>query len=130
MPTIAHARAEQLRAAAEIERNGWDERGAVLGMADYFAEEFLMEQEKTTPPYIKPSDIAAKKARIVAASLEGLRKRVQKKRAEVDQIMAQVEAWRNTNPKKLRSLVREADVQLEMLIEAQQALIKADPDAR
>jgi uncharacterized protein YabE (DUF348 family) len=84
----------------------------------------------TKTPYIKPSDIAAKKARIVAASLEGLRKRVQKKRAEVDQIMAQVEAWRNTNPKKLRSLVREADVQLEMLIEAQQALIKADPDAR
>ena len=122
--TVAHARAEQLRCAAL-----YPEPGAWLGCHDWFAEELLMEQEKKTP-YIKPSDIAAKKARIVAASLEGLRKRVQKKRAEVDQIMAQVEAWRNTNPKKLRSLVREADVQLEMLIEAQQALAKADPDAR
>jgi hypothetical protein len=45
VPTIAFARAEQLRCAAEIESNGWDERQAVLGLGDWFAEEFLMEME-------------------------------------------------------------------------------------
>ena len=35
----------QLAAAAEIAAGPWNERGAVLGMADYFAEEFLLEQE-------------------------------------------------------------------------------------
>ncbi len=44
-PTIEHARAEQLACAAYIETNGWDE-GAALGMSDYFAEEFIMEQER------------------------------------------------------------------------------------
>ena len=44
-PTIAHARKMQLEAAAEIEATGWDERGAVLGMADNFAEELLLEEE-------------------------------------------------------------------------------------
>jgi hypothetical protein len=44
-PTIDFARAEQLRCAAEIERGGWDERQAVLGMGDWFAEEFLMVEE-------------------------------------------------------------------------------------
>jgi hypothetical protein len=42
-PTVEHARREQLRAAAEIERNGWDERGAVLGMGDWMAEEMILE---------------------------------------------------------------------------------------
>lgn len=40
---IAYCRAQQLRAAGEIIELGWNERGAVLGMADYFAEEFLLE---------------------------------------------------------------------------------------
>lgn len=43
--TVDHARREQLLAAAWIAEHGWDERGAVLGMADYFAEEFLIEME-------------------------------------------------------------------------------------
>lgn len=45
-PTIAHARKMQLEAAAAIEATGWDERGAVLGMADYFAEEFVIQEEE------------------------------------------------------------------------------------
>ena len=45
-PSIESARREQLRCAEEIERTTWDERGAVLGMADYFAEEFLLERER------------------------------------------------------------------------------------
>ena len=38
--TIDHCRSEQLRCAAE-----YHDAGARLGMHDYFAEEFLMEQE-------------------------------------------------------------------------------------
>ena len=41
---IAHCRQQQLLAAAEIAEVGWNERRAVLGMADYFAEGFLLEQ--------------------------------------------------------------------------------------
>lgn len=44
-PTIEFCRAEQLRCADEIERGGWDESQAALGMGDWFAEEFLMVQE-------------------------------------------------------------------------------------
>jgi len=43
--TVAHARAEQLRCAEWIAKHGWDERGAVLGMGDWMAEEVLMEME-------------------------------------------------------------------------------------
>ncbi len=45
--TIAHARAEQLRCAAQFA-----DPGARLGLHDWFAEEFLMEEEmrKTKPP--------------------------------------------------------------------------------
>jgi len=41
---IEVCRHHQLAIAAEIEEVGWDERRAVLGMADWFAEEFLLEQ--------------------------------------------------------------------------------------
>lgn len=44
--TIEFARQQQLRAAAHIAENGWDERQAVLGMGDWFSEEFLLEQQK------------------------------------------------------------------------------------
>lgn len=44
-PSVEFARAEQRRCAKEIERGGWDERQAALGMGDWFAEEFLMVQE-------------------------------------------------------------------------------------
>lgn len=45
--TIAYARAEQLRCAAQ-----YADPGARLGMHDWFAEEFLMEEDmrKTKPP--------------------------------------------------------------------------------
>jgi hypothetical protein len=43
-PTIEFCRKEQLQAAGEIAQNGWNERGAVLGMADYFAEEFILSE--------------------------------------------------------------------------------------
>jgi hypothetical protein len=43
-PAMECTRREQARCAAEIARDGWNERGAVLGMGDYFAEEFLIEQ--------------------------------------------------------------------------------------
>ncbi len=45
--TIAYARAEQLRCAAQ-----YADPGARLGLHDWFAEEFLMEEEmrKTKPP--------------------------------------------------------------------------------
>lgn len=45
--TIAHARAEQLRCAAQ-----YADPGARLGLHDWFAEEFLMEEEmrKTKSP--------------------------------------------------------------------------------
>jgi hypothetical protein len=41
MPTISHARAEQLRCAAL-----YPDPGAWLGCHDWFAEEFLMEMEQ------------------------------------------------------------------------------------
>ena len=40
--TVAHARAEQLRCAAEIEKGNIQPGGAALGLHDWFAEEFLM----------------------------------------------------------------------------------------
>ncbi len=46
--TIAYARAEQLRCAAQ-----YADPGARLGMHDWFAEEFLLEEERmrrTKPP--------------------------------------------------------------------------------
>jgi hypothetical protein len=49
---IAHCRQQQLLAAAEIAEVGWNERRAVLGMADYFAEEFLLEQGLAADPDI------------------------------------------------------------------------------
>jgi hypothetical protein len=42
---VESVRNEQLRCAAEIERTHWDERGAVLGLGDWFAEEFLLTLE-------------------------------------------------------------------------------------
>jgi hypothetical protein len=51
---IAYCRAQQLRAAGEIVEFGWNERGAVLGMADYFAEEFLLEQGLAADPELVP----------------------------------------------------------------------------
>ena len=49
---IAYCRQQQLLAAAEIAEVGWNERRAVLGMADYFAEEFLLEQGLAAAPDI------------------------------------------------------------------------------
>jgi hypothetical protein len=44
-PTVAHARTQQLECAAYIITGGPDQRGATLGLFDWFAEEFLMEAE-------------------------------------------------------------------------------------
>ena len=41
--TVEHARREQLRCAAEIESDGWDEHGAALGMCDWKTEEMILE---------------------------------------------------------------------------------------
>lgn len=45
MQTIDHARQQQLECAAYVISGGPDQRGALLGLHDWFAEEFLMEQE-------------------------------------------------------------------------------------
>ena len=50
MPSIEHARAEQVRCAEEIAANGWNERQAVLGMGDWFAEEFILTHETPCNP--------------------------------------------------------------------------------
>lgn len=47
MQTIDFCRSEQLRCAGEYVASG--DRGALLGMHDNFAEEFLMDQERNTP---------------------------------------------------------------------------------
>jgi len=49
MPTIDHARQQQRICADYILNEGPDIRGATLGMHDWFAEEFLMEQEEPHP---------------------------------------------------------------------------------
>ena len=46
MPLIDHARSQQLACAEYIMGGGPDQRGATLGLFDWFAEEFLIEQEK------------------------------------------------------------------------------------
>ena len=43
--SLNHARAQQLAAAAHIIAGGPDQRGAVLGLFDSYAEEYIMEQE-------------------------------------------------------------------------------------
>jgi hypothetical protein len=52
---IEVCRRHQLAIAAEIEQVGWDERRAVLGMADWFAEEFLLEQAAASPDICRAS---------------------------------------------------------------------------
>lgn len=47
---IDHARAQQLACAAYIVSGGPDRRGATLGLFDWFAEEFSMEQEVPHKP--------------------------------------------------------------------------------
>lgn len=42
---IDHCRSQQRRFAAWIAIDGWNERGNVLAMGDWFAEEFLLERE-------------------------------------------------------------------------------------
>jgi hypothetical protein len=49
---IAYCRAQQIRTAAEIAEVGWNERGAVLGLGDWFTEEFLLEQGLAAAPDI------------------------------------------------------------------------------
>jgi hypothetical protein len=43
--TITHCREQQRECAEYIISGGPDQRGATLGLFDWFAEEFLMEQE-------------------------------------------------------------------------------------
>jgi hypothetical protein len=45
--TIDYTRQQQRECAAYIINDGPDQRGATLGLFDWFAEEFSMEQEKT-----------------------------------------------------------------------------------
>jgi hypothetical protein len=44
-PSIEAARAEQLQCAAYLIENGWH-AGAALGLHDWYAEEFLLEQDE------------------------------------------------------------------------------------
>ena len=46
MPSIDHARAQQLACAEYIIDGGPDQRGATLGLFDWFAEEFLLEKDR------------------------------------------------------------------------------------
>ena len=46
--TITHCREQQRECAEYIISGGPDQRGATLGLFDWFAEEFLMEREKDT----------------------------------------------------------------------------------
>lgn len=43
--TVQYARAQQRECAEYIIGGGPDQRGAALGMFDWFAEEFLLQQE-------------------------------------------------------------------------------------
>jgi hypothetical protein len=45
--TITHCREQQRECAEYIISGGEDQRGATLGLFDWFAEEFLLEQEAT-----------------------------------------------------------------------------------
>ena len=50
MPSIDHARAQQLACAEYIICGGPDQRGAALGLFDWFAEEFILTHETTCNP--------------------------------------------------------------------------------
>ena len=47
MPSIDHARSQQLSCAEYIIGGGPDQRGATLGLFDWFAEEFILSHENT-----------------------------------------------------------------------------------
>lgn len=50
MPTIDHARAQQLACAEYIIGGGPDQRGATLGLFDWFTEEFILTHETPCNP--------------------------------------------------------------------------------
>ena len=50
MPTIDHARAQQLACAEYIIDGGPDQRGATLGLFDWFTEEFILTHETPCNP--------------------------------------------------------------------------------
>jgi len=50
MPSIDHARAQQLACAEYIIDGGPDQRGATLGLFDWFTEEFILTHETPCNP--------------------------------------------------------------------------------
>lgn len=50
MPSIDHARSQQLACAEYIIDGGPDQRGAMLGLFDWFAEEFILTHETPCNP--------------------------------------------------------------------------------
>lgn len=50
MPSIDHARSQQLACADYIIDGGPDQRGAALGLFDWFAEEFILTHETPCNP--------------------------------------------------------------------------------